>query len=56
MTLELFGHKANAKYEKKLDMSYWKYQSALLITRAWKGYKGRMIARHKRETRASIVI
>ena len=37
-------------------MSYWKYQSALLITRAWKGYKGRMIARHKRETRASIVI
>jgi len=56
LNFELIGSKVNTKWERKLDISYWKYESAALITRAWKGYKGRMIARHKRETRAAIVI
>ena len=53
---ELVGTKADMRYERKLELSFWKYESGNLITRAWRGYKARMLARFKRHTRASIII
>jgi hypothetical protein len=41
----IVGEKVNIKYEKKLDQSFFKMQSAAFVNRVYRGYLGRKKAR-----------